>query len=641
MNKTKLYAAGMALIAVLATGCTAEKPQKKVLREDVLSKDLIEAVDTQDTSSLRARADRIVSTGTKYMFLASVSTSDRKTGATFPYYQGEENMVKFEWTKNSLRVLNVERDPRFADNNVNFKPVLEIPVDHVDYKCSEDAYGDCTSKEEENKEIDSLRRGFFKPKISDTEVQMLTGVPLLGPSGGNTGCATETSSRLVGYDFSKDAINIEIERTFLTKLTWNCISSLVQSWESLSDLSFTTRHYFSIVKLDHLKTKDYRPIVYSETEENLFGFFKNEEITLDIDGNDTVDSKKMFLNRWAPNRVVNYYLSPKFNDPRYKVIKQATYEGVDVINESLKKAGAKLRLKLNEPVKDMAPGDLRYNMLVLVDEPMGFGILGYGPSAKNPESGEILKANTNMYLGTMAKGIRRDYDQIVKDKLAEASLLMKRPALTLDPALEKRVFRARPDQNKIVEAVTQITTASDASTRLPQNIEPIRGSIAQNSRKFLAAQGHSHVAAKDIEKLIGKAVNPTNYSDETADFNAEIERLSRENIYHEDMFNFNSAISQGMEKVIEQMGLRLWKDLNDGERAEVIEKLLPYVWVPTLIHEIGHNLGLRHNFGASEDKENFYTDEELKKMGVTENWTYSSVMDYGYRSTNELRVMGK
>src|SRR5690606_30749377 len=140
-------------------------------------KDIIEAVATHNPSSLESQAQRVATTGSKYMFLASVSTSDRKGDAT-PFYLVSENMVKFEWTKNSLRVLNIERDARFADKNVNFKPVLEIPVEHVDYKCSEDAFGDCTSREEENKEIESLQRGFFRPKISDAQVQMLTGAPL-------------------------------------------------------------------------------------------------------------------------------------------------------------------------------------------------------------------------------------------------------------------------------------------------------------------------------------------------------------------------------------------------------------------------------------------------------------------------------
>ncbi|MGE4133286.1 MAG: zinc-dependent metalloprotease, partial [Bdellovibrionales bacterium] len=84
-----------------------------------------------------------------------------------------------------------------------------------------------------------------------------------------------------------------------------------------------------------------------------------------------------------------------------------------------------------------------------------------------------------------------------------------------------------------------------------------------------------------------------------------------------------------------------WLQLSEVERQKVIDILLPYVFRPTLIHELGHNLGLRHNFAGSEDKDNFYTEAELKEMGVTRPFAYSSVMDYPYRTNNELRVMGK
>ncbi|MCB0394453.1 MAG: zinc-dependent metalloprotease, partial [Bdellovibrionales bacterium] len=59
------------------------------------------------------------------------------------------------------------------------------------------------------------------------------------------------------------------------------------------------------------------------------------------------------------------------------------------------------------------------------------------------------------------------------------------------------------------------------------------------------------------------------------------------------------------------------------------------------VHEVGHNLGLRHNFAGSEDKENFYTPEELKEMGVSYKIPYSSIMDYSYTEINELPTMGK
>jgi hypothetical protein len=73
----------------------------------------------------------------------------------------------------------------------------------------------------------------------------------------------------------------------------------------------------------------------------------------------------------------------------------------------------------------------------------------------------------------------------------------------------------------------------------------------------------------------------------------------------------------------------------------MMAKLLPYVWVPTLVHEFGHNLGLRHNFYGSTDTENFYSKEESQALGMRKAVTYSSIMDYAPKTNNELSVMGK
>lgn len=630
---------GVLLLAVLGAGCTSEKPQKLVLREDVLSKDLIEAVELEDPSNLSTRAERVAQTGTKYMFLPSVSQSDRKSYDTFPYLEGQEAMVKFEWTKESLRVLNIERDARFAENNVNFKPVLEIPVSHVDFKCVEDAYGDCTSNEKQNDEIESLARQYFIPKIGDTNVQMVTGLPLLNADGG--GCSKSTGSRLVGYEFTKEAINIEIESTYATKLTWRCLSKMISTWEGLTDLSSTSRHFFSIVKLDNLKTPNYRPVEYSYTEERTFGFFNNEVITLDVDNSDVVQSEKMLLNRWAPGRTVTYYMNEAFNKPEYKKIKEATYYSVEAVNNALKAAGADLKVVLNEPVKDMAPGDLRNNMIVLVNDPQNARVLGYGPSIKNPETGEILKANTIMYLGTMKTSLSRDYDMIVKEKLAEQETLKQAKApFTLANALKVK----RPAATAAAEqpARDTATTTAPAETQLLQRgLQPIRGSIAQNAREFVSTQKPDFTSKDMLADLIRQEMDPTRKSDITSHMHADLQQLMSINAYPEELFNFRNAITEGVDIAVEKYGYRLWNELSDGEQAELIETLLPFVWIPTLIHEIGHNLGLRHNFGASEDKENFYTREELDAMGVKADWAYSSVMDYGYRATRELQTMGK
>jgi hypothetical protein len=61
-----------------------------------------------------------------------------------------------------------------------------------------------------------------------------------------------------------------------------------------------------------------------------------------------------------------------------------------------------------------------------------------------------------------------------------------------------------------------------------------------------------------------------------------------------------------------------------GQPKEVTDRLLYDVIKETVTHEVGHTLGLRHNFKASS----IYTLEEIKRRRKTDEPTCGSVMDY-------------
>ncbi len=61
-----------------------------------------------------------------------------------------------------------------------------------------------------------------------------------------------------------------------------------------------------------------------------------------------------------------------------------------------------------------------------------------------------------------------------------------------------------------------------------------------------------------------------------------------------------------------------------GQPKEVLDRLLYDVIKETVAHEVGHTLGLRHNFKASS----IYTLEEIKRRRLTGEATCGSIMDY-------------
>jgi hypothetical protein len=93
-------------------------------------------------------------------------------------------------------------------------------------------------------------------------------------------------------------------------------------------------------------------------------------------------------------------MNAPFNKPENRVAKAATIEGVKRINEALAKAGSKNHIVLHEPSDQVAAGDIRHSMIVMVEDPVSSGVIGYGPSVANPLTGEIVSARTVMYLGT-------------------------------------------------------------------------------------------------------------------------------------------------------------------------------------------------------------------------------------------------
>ncbi|MEF1216038.1 M66 family metalloprotease, partial [Vibrio alginolyticus] len=60
----------------------------------------------------------------------------------------------------------------------------------------------------------------------------------------------------------------------------------------------------------------------------------------------------------------------------------------------------------------------------------------------------------------------------------------------------------------------------------------------------------------------------------------------------------------------------------------------------TLVHELGHNMGLRHNFKGSNDKANYYTLEQAHQLGLNNIPAYSSTMDYAPSMLDETPTWG-
>ena len=169
-----------------------------------------------------------------------------------------------------------------------------------------------------------------------------------------------------------------------------------------SSVTYRMQQNISLVKLDTLVSDDYEAMTYREIGPNEFGYFKTVYEEKDESNRLCKDCHKEFVSRWNPNKkVIDYHLSANFEKPINAGLKEATYHGVNVINEAFKDAGTDMRIKLHDADSNLIEGDIRKNLIVMVEDPIRRGLLGYGPSITNPMTGEIIHARTVMFPGVM------------------------------------------------------------------------------------------------------------------------------------------------------------------------------------------------------------------------------------------------
>lgn len=592
-----------AILISMTMGCTKSRPYKELAKPEL-------GVTEQPKSIIDETAD--------YLYAPSTVESAMTASASRPHWMGDAKRVRFVFTEKNLKVVEPETDGRFASNPVNSRAVLTIPIEHLDYKCAEDDFGNCTRREVRNEDIPWNQKKFFIFKADDLAIQQLNFVPVEVESFFG-GCFVEAGSEFIKAEINDQSVNLILEKTFQSKP--GCID--FSTVEELADLSFTVRYQHSFVKLDALRNKDYKPLVYTRADETNFGFFTSRVHRLDVDNSDTLGSEFNLIDRWNPNRSeITYYLSSGFNKVGNESIKQAAAESVDAINNGLKTAGSRLRINLKDAPEGMSSGDLRQNMIVLEEDPQSAGVIGYGPHASNPLTGEILSAKVIMYAGTLKKYLKYSYDDLVQERLAKSS--------------DSKLLTSQLSRLSLTGQAREKSQAAKSTLKISKLVDG----------RTLASLDHSKIdtgfaPALSISALKRMSLSPNQGQSFAKNLRQRLEFLSRHCEYPADLFNFDSAIDGALDGVLDEVGLKPWIELTEVERNKVLAVLMPFVFKPTLIHELGHNLGLRHNFAGSEDRDNFYSEKELMDMGVSRPFAYSSVMDYAHRTNNELRVLGK
>jgi hypothetical protein len=664
------------LLAVLVVGCAKEKAYKTDYKEpEIVSRSDIKMGKTVIDKDGNKRLEAI-----QYMYVPMSLGTPRQVKAASPFEQGTEKVVKIKWSKKGLEVVEFEKDNRFSDNDLNDVPVLTIPGEYVGYRCAEDDFGDCTNEEEVVDDVSWEQKGSFIPDYAEITVKEVNSLDLYNVGGDL--CHSQIDSNVVDYEISDGVINVELEKTYQLNKIPGCVWRQYAQGIPDSHNSFKVRFFYSLVELEQLTTPGYQPIDYPAADHDEFGFFETEVNTLEDNFDPNRKVKTHMVNRWSPNRKngeLVYYLSKNLSKPENKILLDATYKAVKIMNVGLTSANSPFKIvikeqKLNE--KEVSPGDLRYNTIVLIEDPLANGLLGYGPSVTNPFTGEIVQAHTNMYGGVLKSIVRRVYESAVD--LTEADLKKSNEVLTditvADSAFEglpnfiKELNNTPAQGNPAQQDNADQNQGASANVSLAMQAPQARVS-ANNSKKLSSEeieQMLSSVTPKQLEMLKKPKFDLADYKQEltqmmNGDF-GQMDELDIQNfkddkkayglgVVHKhkpEYFPIGGTTKKVYPALLKISGmltskgsLKRWSKLNQSQKDEVLNIILSKSWISTLVHELGHNLGLRHNFSGSHDKDNFFTAEEAKNLGYDEVPAYSSVMDYSYSKYNQLRSFGK
>ncbi len=318
-------------------------------------------------------------------------------------------------------------------------------------------------------------------------------------------------------------------------------------------------------------------------------------------------------------------------------------------------------------------GDIRHSFVNWVDTPQQAGPLGYGPAATDPVTGEIISANANIYgasVDTLAayaadvvalvngdttidetitgEDIREHIRQSQKNRFGAASeSAMHAQRQSIRDVAERFVLPMRGDERTNLRELSRPTDSIAAEgakearlkgrTASRSKLEKLAGSALDkellNNDELRRALG---IAVGDEETPLQKTLQGKGGAQSSHDLQMAI--ASR---------NITMAewVDPGMAHLNKELKGKTWDEVYTYMRREIYRSVTA--------HEVGHTLGLRHNFEGSFDPLNYHPefwDSYNTQTGKVERRTsdgeptsaerymYSTIMDYDarfYADSNE------
>ena len=339
-----------------------------------------------------------------------------------------------------------------------------------------------------------------------------------------------------------------------------------------------------------------------------YGKYKDDETRVRYITRWHLEKKDSGRSLSLPKQPITFYIEHS-TPPRYRYW---VSQGILYWNEAFEKIGIReaIRVEYQDSETglhmDKDPEDVRWNFVRWLNNDVGTAI---GPSRINPETGEILDADiilTDGWIRHFEKEFNEVFPQIAMEGMSAETLAW----LAKHPDWDPRVRLAHPAQRQQIIANITKQAAQPGAGHVAMQVDPTRignnpydgliGRTTQMNGLCLAADGLSFdLAVMRMHMAIMQAIAAEG-DDKDGD-------------------GKDGDGKDGEKKDSESKDSK--KDLIDGMPEDFIGPLLAQL----VAHEVGHTLGLRHNFKSSSiyGMEEINSDELKGKKPLA-----GSVMDY-------------